>query len=108
MPAWHAGIVLWDDESVKREIQRSTGAPQEDAATRLERMDAGSFDQEFGMMMAQGHADLIRTLEEARPRLTRNEVRDLVDRTLPVLRKHRETAQGLAEGRVSMTEHEHR
>ena len=54
-----------------------------------------AFDEAFLRAMAEGHADVVQTLQEARARLSGGPVRNLVRDTIPVVREHRRIARNL-------------
>jgi putative membrane protein len=62
---------------------------------KLQRAQGADFDREFINAMLEGHDQTIKQLDSARAKLPGNDVRALIDKTLPVLHKHHEQAQQL-------------
>jgi len=84
-------------DQVKDMLNREKGrpAPSEDLMSRLRSADGNRFDDLLAEKMEEGHAELVRMVENAQPTLNNDRVRSLVDRTLPTLRQHRHIAERL-------------
>ena len=65
----------------------------------LESASGHDFDRAFMKHMAEGHADVLRDLTQARHTLRNGRVRALVTSTIPAIRRHQRMAQNL-ESRV--------
>lgn len=68
---------------------------QQQPLERLEKAQAEDFDREFADAMVDGHRKTIDRLKDAKDGLANPEVRDLVDRTLPILESHQRDAEQL-------------
>ena len=64
-------------------------------SSRLKAVSGRAFDREFARYMVADHRNDIHDFEQESARGTDLAVRALADRTLPVLRKHLETAERL-------------
>ena len=63
--------------------------------SRLSSMRGAEFDRAFADEMVRGHRDAIDTVTRERDQVRNSRVRDLIDKTLPVLRDHLSRAQQL-------------
>lgn len=93
-----ANINLLSASETDRIMAQEKGmtTPPPSPVTELRSLQPGSFDKAFAQKMLDGHRELIRTLENSRPNLSDSRVRELVDQTLPTLRKHEKMATDLA------------
>lgn len=90
------GLPLWGEAEIQQDNERTGGMAPDRTASALESIEDARFDREFGKAMLEGHNTVIAVLEQARPRLVDAKVRELVDRTLPALRRHADAARVLA------------
>ena len=65
------------------------------AKERLEKLTGKNFDQAFVHQMIEDHTDTIKLFEEASKNVADADVKKFADSTLPTLREHLATAQGL-------------
>jgi putative membrane protein len=94
-----ANATLLEQAEVKEMMRRERGAsaePAPDHLAELRALEGEAFDRAFAQKMQAGHRELIRTVEKAQERVRDENVRDLLARTLPVLREHEQTATRLA------------
>ncbi|HVZ94809.1 MAG TPA: DUF4142 domain-containing protein [Phycisphaerales bacterium] len=92
------GIQLWDEATVKAELNKDKPADERvDPMERLQSLTGKEFDAEFGAVMLKGHRELIALVQAAQPSLRNEDVRRLVEKTLPVLRHHEEMAAKISE-----------
>jgi putative membrane protein len=68
---------------------------QRELLERLQKVQGQDFDREFAEAMVDGHRKTIGRLNDAKNDATNPEVRDLVDRTLPILESHQRDAEQL-------------
>jgi putative membrane protein len=95
-----ANLILSDPSDVSRLLDKEKGVAvgaRKDPLAELRALKGADFDRAFGEAMRQGHENLIAMVETARPSLQDAGVRELVEKTLPVLRHHLEMAKSLAE-----------
>jgi uncharacterized protein (DUF305 family) len=59
---------------------------------KLRKLNGSEFDAAFLQFMAEGHAKSIEKLKVSREKLRDKDVRDLVDKLIPILEQHRELA----------------
>jgi len=68
---------------------------QQQLLERLEKAQGEDFDREFADAIVEAHRKTIDRLNDAKDVLANPEVRDLVDRTLPILENHQRDAEQL-------------
>ncbi len=74
------------------------GTPAADPLAELRGLTGAQFDAAFVRMMHQGHAELIRIVEQAQNEVRDQRVKNLLSNTLPVLRDHENRARAIAPG----------
>jgi len=79
-------------------VEKGERTPPKDPMAKLQGLSGKEFDRAFGKMMLEGHRELIQNVEKSRGALRDQSVRDLVDETLPVLRKHEQLAEQIVSG----------
>ena len=102
-----AKITLAESAVVKQALAKEKDPKHEkegakepqDCLTELRALSGEEFDRQFALKMQEGHREMIKMLEEARPRLADANVRKLVDNTLTSLRKHEQMAAALDDGK---------
>lgn len=62
---------------------------------QLRNAKGADFDREFMKIMATDHDQALSELKDAQAKLTNEQVRDLVEKTIPVLERHQQQAQQL-------------
>lgn len=94
---------LLEQQQAKQAFARMSGqqATQADPLAQLQSLSGEEFDRRFGEMMAQGHRELIRVLNDAKAGLTNASVQTLVNETIPVLQHHEELAQAIGRSSTS-------
>jgi putative membrane protein len=93
-----ARITLIDPANMKDVLAREKGmtTPAPDPLNELRGLNGAAFDRAFARKMLDGHRELIQIVENARPTVQNDQVRQLLDETLPRLREHERTAADLA------------
>lgn len=97
--ARQASIDLLQIDTTKRMLMRDKGMgdqPPPDHVQELRALSGAEFDRQFIQKMVSGHQELIQTVEQARAQVQNAQVRELLDETLPVLRRHERRASQLA------------
>ena len=97
--AWAAGITLMSPAEVNGMLMHERGdhGLATDPVAKLRAVDGREFDRVFAQTMQAGHAEMVRVLENAKPSLQNEGVRELVARTLPTLHRHEQVATRLEE-----------
>jgi putative membrane protein len=98
MRAREAGAALMTPSELERAAGNDPRPPAEDPVAILQGLNGTAFEEAFAQKMYQGHTELISTVEAARPNVQKPKVRQLLDETLPELRKHRDMAKNLQHG----------
>ncbi|MGH7529963.1 MAG: DUF4142 domain-containing protein [Gemmatimonadales bacterium] len=78
---------------------KQAGADTSEDAKLIERLSGlqgAEFDREFARAMVQSHQKTLRMLQQAQGQVQREEVRELVQNTIPTVQRHLETAQSIA------------
>ena len=82
----------------EEKIELPTGAPMlSEAMDKVKSAPAAEFDRKFATEMLEDHKKDIAEVKEARDTTTDPKLKALLSSTLPVLEKHRDTAQKLVD-----------
>lgn len=91
-----ASVLLLDPEDAMRMQMTERGSnPMPDPVARLENLQGSDFDRALSELMVQGHRDLIQMVDAARGQTQTPSVRELLESTLPVLKRHEQMAADL-------------
>ena len=77
--------------------QRASMQKHQALMEKLDGLSGAEFDREFLNAMATGHEQVITQVRDARPQVQDPQLRALIDRLLPQLEQHRNTAKRLLE-----------
>lgn len=91
-----ASVLLLDpDEAMRMQMNDRGANAMPDPVARLESLQGSDFDRALSELMTQGHRDLIQMVEASRGQTQTPSVRELLDSTLPVLKRHEQMAADL-------------